>query len=307
MQRRTQSPFVNYTRNPDRLISHKGREVAVFDDANSENMDQATVSSFGEEWKRFHAFDQEELKRCGDQYFDLLGENEPGSDAVVLDAGCGSGRWSWYLAPRVATIEAIDPSDAVYPALELLQDVSNVRVTRCSIDAMPFADASFDFIMSIGVLHHVPDTEAALKVLKKKLKPNGSFLVYLYYDISHRGFLFRLLFSCVNVSRRIISSFPSTIKQIICEGIALLVYLPLARLSRLISLLGLPGIARRIPLSYYAEKGFFIMRNDALDRFGTPLEKRFTRSEIIRMLNNAGFSRIRFSEGEPYWHVLASA
>lgn len=306
MQSRTQPPFVNYTRNPDRRLSHRSREIAEFDDAGSANMDQATVSSFGEEWKRFHAFDQEELKRCGDQYFDLLGENEPGSDAVVLDAGCGSGRWSWYLASRVAAIEAIDPSDAVYPAMQLLHDVSNVRVTRCSIDSMPFADASFDFIMSIGVLHHVPDTEAALRVLKKKLKPDGSFLVYLYYDVSHRGLLFRLLFACVNASRRIISSIPSALKQIICEVIALLVYWPLARFSRLLSLLGLSAMARRIPLSYYAEKGFFIMRNDALDRFGTPLEKRYTRAEITRMLNGAGFSRVRFSGGEPYWHVPAS-
>ncbi|MFM9056886.1 MAG: class I SAM-dependent methyltransferase [Bacteroidota bacterium] len=298
---------MNYTRNPDRLLSNGSREIAVFDDGGSSNIDLATVSSFGEEWKRFHAFDQDELRRCGDQYFDLLNESEPGPDTVVLDAGCGTGRWSWYLAPRVAAIEAIDPSDAVYPAMQLLQEVENVRVTRCSIDAMPFADASFDFIMSIGVLHHVPDTEAALRSLRKKLKPQGCFLVYLYYDVSHRGFLFRSLFACVNVSRRVISAFPSAIKQIICEAIAAMVYWPLARFSRLLSLLGLSGLAKRIPLSYYAEKGFFIMRNDALDRFGTPLEKRFSRAEITRMLNDAGFSRIRFSEGEPYWHVLASA
>lgn len=307
MQILTRPPFLNYTRNPDRLSSLNSREIAVFDDIGSVNMDQATVSSFGEEWKRFHTFDPDELQRCGDQYFDLLGEHEPGPDAIVLDAGCGTGRWSWYLAPRVAAVEAIDPSDAVYPAMQLLENSPNVRITRCSIDSMPFADASFDFIMSIGVLHHVPDTEAALKTLKKKLKPDGSFLVYLYYDVSHRGLLFRSLFACVNVFRRLISSLPTSIKQVICEGIALLVYWPLARISQVVSMLGLKRIAKKIPLSYYAEKGFFIMRNDALDRFGTPLEKRFTRAEITFMLNNAGFSRIRFSEGEPYWHVLASA
>jgi hypothetical protein len=55
------------------------------------------------------------------------------------------------------------------------------------------------------------------------------------------------------------------------------------------------------PLAYYRDRSFYVMRNDALDRFGTKLEQRFTRAEIERMLRDAGLERIRFSEAAPYW------
>ena len=43
------------------------------------------------------------------------------------------------------------------------------------------------------------------------------------------------------------------------------------------------------------------MRTDALDRFGTRLEQRFTRSEIEEMMRKAGLERIEFSSDLPYW------
>jgi len=68
-----------------------------------------------------------------------------------------------------------------------------------------------------------------------------------------------------------------------------------------------PGsqVWRRLPLAYYADKSFHILRNDTLDRFGTPLEKRFRREEIADLLTAAGLTDITFSEQPPYWHVIA--
>jgi hypothetical protein len=59
-----------------------------------------------------------------------------------------------------------------------------------------------------------------------------------------------------------------------------------------------------MPLAYYVGKPWKIIRNDSLDRFGTPLEKRFRREEIEAMLTRAGLTEIRFSDGPPYWHVV---
>jgi hypothetical protein len=58
-----------------------------------------------------------------------------------------------------------------------------------------------------------------------------------------------------------------------------------------------------IPLHHYASMPFVILANDALDRFGTSLEQRFSRAEITEMLALAGFdiSTLRFSEIEPFW------
>ena len=57
----------------------------------------------------------------------------------------------------------------------------------------------------------------------------------------------------------------------------------------------------RLPLSAYRHLSFYTMRTDALDRFGTRLEQRFTRVEITAMMEQAGLEDIRFSEAIPYW------
>ena len=56
-----------------------------------------------------------------------------------------------------------------------------------------------------------------------------------------------------------------------------------------------------IPLSYYRNHTFYTMRTDSRDRFGTPLEQRFSRKEIEIMMEDAGLSEIRFSDRAPYW------
>jgi hypothetical protein len=58
---------------------------------------------------------------------------------------------------------------------------------------------------------------------------------------------------------------------------------------------------KHFPLYEYHNKKFYIMRNDALDRFGTRIEKRFTLAEIIEMMKNAGLENIRHSPEPPYW------
>ena len=56
-----------------------------------------------------------------------------------------------------------------------------------------------------------------------------------------------------------------------------------------------------IPLSAYRHGSFYTMRTDALDRFGTQLEQRFTRAQIEAMMLSAGLENIRFSDKEPFW------
>ena len=55
------------------------------------------------------------------------------------------------------------------------------------------------------------------------------------------------------------------------------------------------------PLSAYRENSFYSMRTDALDRFGTKLEQRFTKQEIQSMMEKSGLEHIKFSEKTPFW------
>ena len=83
--------------------------------------------------------------------------------------------------------------------------------------------------------------------------------------------------------------------------IAALVYWPLARLSKVLSKLGIN--TSNLPLHHYADMPFVMLANDALDRFGTSLEQRFSKAEIIEMLRAADFdiSTLQFSDKEPFW------
>ena len=156
-----------------------------------------------------------------------------------------------------------------------------------------------DFGYSLGVLHHVPDTAAALRECVDKLKPGGAFLLYIYYAFENRPLWFRLLWRMSDVVRRGISSLPMGPRYYAAQIIALFIYWPLARFALRCAKRGFNGDA--MPLSYYRNTSFYTMRTDALDRFGTHLEKRFTAKQIESMMRDAGLDKIAFSSSLPYW------
>jgi hypothetical protein len=159
--------------------------------------------------------------------------------------------------------------------------------------------------MSIGVLHHIPDTFGAMKDCVAKVKPGGWFYTYLYYSLDNRGPAFRSLFALSNKVRKLISAMPTKRKKLTCDLLAIFFYMPFVLTARLTSTLGLHSFTEKIPLSYYRNKSFFVIRNDSLDRFGTSLEHRFSRRQIEDMLTRCGLHEIRFSENSPFWHVVA--
>jgi hypothetical protein len=92
----------------------------------------------------------------------------------------------------------------------------------------------------------------------------------------------------------------------VCDVLAIFVYMPFVLLSRsLIRLRVSAGVVSKIPLSWYADKSFNIIRNDSLDRFGTPLEQRFSKDEITHMLEYAGCTNIVFADNAPFWRAIA--
>jgi ubiquinone/menaquinone biosynthesis C-methylase UbiE len=293
--------FLPYNQEPTKYIQAGNKTIAVF--KFGDNIDKETIQSFGEEWQKFNNFSNQEITQVGNEYFDLLA-NIHLSNYNVLDIGCGSGRWTKYLAPLVKTIEAIDPSAAVFAASKLLQNETNVRITCADVSNIPFNEASFDLVFSLGVLHHIPDTRKALNKAVKMVKPGGYFLVYLYYNLDNRGFLYKCLFKLSNFIRKRVSMLPAELKKTVCDIFALTIYMPFVLLARAIRFIGLKKLATKLPLAYYADKSFFIIRNDALDRFGTPLEQRFSKAQIEDMMKDAGLTDIVFSNNPPYWHAI---
>ena len=279
------------------------KDVHVFN-SEDDNIDQVTVESFGEEWSKFNYFDEKEIENIGNEYFDIVDFSKYDEQSTVLDVGCGTGRWSIYLSSKFSNVYAMDPSKAIYAAANLTKDIPGVHLIKASAENIPFEDETFDLVISLGVLHHIPDTQKALNTIVKKVNKGGQCLIYLYYALDNRSFFYKMIFYTSSFFRFFISKSPSFLKKIICDLIAIFVYLPFIFLSKLVKTVLGEKWGNKIPLSYYSNKSFNVIRNDSLDRFGTPLEQRFSKKQIEKMMHKAGLRDIKFSNNQPYWHVI---
>jgi SAM-dependent methyltransferase/uncharacterized protein YbaR (Trm112 family) len=140
-------------------------------------------AAFGWQWQEFvELYDQYEA-----QFLDWIHPVSPDffRDKVVLDAGCGNGRHAFYAA-RYGSREvvAMDFSDAVETAYANVGKLPNAHVVQGDIYHPPFgrgeAGGPFDFIYSIGVLHHLPDPEAGFQSLVRFLRPGGAIFAWVY-------------------------------------------------------------------------------------------------------------------------------
>ncbi len=270
------------------------------------NIDQGVIDSFGHEWAAFDYGETETAEALNVQ-FDAycapidLSHFDP-KNSIAADFGAGSGRWATRLLPYFSLVYALEPSDGASKVLQnKFFDEPKIVVLQETVGANSIRLESLDLAMSLGVLHHIPDTGLAIKDVSLRIKPGGMFLCYLYYDLDNKPFFYKLIFRAVNAVRKVISLLPQRIKRVVCSSIAAIIYWPLARFSKLMNRIGMN--TSNIPLHHYANMPFVMLANDALDRFGTSLEQRFSKAEITEMLDSAGFdiSTLRFSESEPFW------
>tara|TARA_Y100001935_G_C17298476_1_gene507648 strand:- start:1159 stop:2013 length:855 start_codon:yes stop_codon:yes gene_type:complete len=271
-----------------------------------ENVDWDVVNDFGTEWEEFQfdSYDLDILKETWNQYFDIFPWDDISDDAEGFDMGCGSGRWAQFVIPKVGRLNCIDPSSAIHVAESNLKQHDNAFFYKETVDECSLDNESQDFGYSLGVLHHIPDTQKALKDCACKLKKGAPFLLYLYYDFEDKPAIFKLIWKLTDILRSgLISKLPPKIKKFVCSVIAVMIYYPLAKFSRILEILGIN--VENLPLSDYRNKSFYIMNNDALDRFGTKLEQRFSKKDITDMLRNAGFNKVTFSKSTPYWTCIS--
>ena len=271
-----------------------------------ENLDQNVIDGFGHEWVAFDYTETKTAEALDAQFAAYcaplnLSQFDP-ETSVAGDFGAGSGRWSSRLAPYFSRVYALEPSGGASAVLrkKFTKD-PKIVVLQETVGVNSIPVGSLDLAMSLGVLHHIPDTELAIKDVARSIKPGGVFLCYLYYNLENKPTYYKLIFKGVNLVRRVISSLPQPVKRLSATIIAALVYWPLARLSKVLSKLGRD--TSNLPLHHYADMPFVMLANDALDRFGTSLEQRFSKAEITEMLRAADFdlTTLRFSELEPFW------
>jgi SAM-dependent methyltransferase len=163
-----------------------------------------TAAAFGWQWQHFDEMHPE----FEAQFLDWLDPVTPEFfvGKRVLDAGCGTGRHSYFAAKYGAReVVALDLSEAVEAARENLRGRANVHVVQGDLLRLPFRTAAdgggFDLIYSIGVLHHLPDPEAGFRNLTRYLRPGGMIAVWVY-GYENNGFVRNVVEPLRRVSTR---------------------------------------------------------------------------------------------------------
>lgn len=271
-----------------------------------ENLDQEVINSFGHEWA---AFDYSETETNGALDAQFLAYCEPinlsqfnPETSLAADFGAGSGRWTSRLLPYFCLVYALEPSDGASNVLaKKFVNEKHVKILQETVGMNSIPSNSLDLAMSLGVLHHIPNTSLAIKDVASKIKSGGVFLCYLYYKLENKPLHYRGLFCASNSLRWVISRLPYAMRRFMAQFIAGVVYLPLSRIAKYLARKG--KNVSNIPLHHYANMPFIMLQNDALDRFGTRLEQRFSKTEIEEMVAKAGFdvTTLKFSDSEPFW------
>ena len=170
------------------------------------------AANFGFEWNRHKNTQLDNpMRRESEATFTektgFLKEDFAGK--LVLDVGCGMGRFSDVASRWGATVVGIDLTSAVDAAYQNIGNRENVHLAQADVFDLPFRDQTFDFIFSIGVLHHTPNTRAAFDRLPRLLKPGGKIAIWVYTRLpSH---------FVSDIYRRVTTRLPSRVLYAMCH------------------------------------------------------------------------------------------
>jgi SAM-dependent methyltransferase len=239
--------------------------------------ERATAHAFGEQWKLLSRL----LPSYQAEFESYLTPTDSAElrGLVVLDAGCGMGKFSLAAALAGArTVIGVDLSDAVDVAYERLRHVPNAHVVQGDLNRLPFRPQTFDFVFSIGVLHHTPDPERAFRSVVDLAAKGGRVFVWLYAREGNEAFI-----RWVDPWRSVLfSRLPSWVNR----GVTTLLAVPLWAMIKTVYVPFGRSAARRLPYAdyflYFSRMGFRTFWGTVYDKLVPPIAFYLTRPEIER-------------------------
>lgn len=247
----------------------------------------ATSEAFGRQWTELSRYATVGLS---DLMLHLPSGWGPSTfSGLVLDAGCGSGRYAGLVARLGAVVVGLDLSKAVEAAATAWP---NVAFVQGDLAAPPFAAESFDLVYSFGVLHHLPDPLHGLRMCFRLVRPGGRLVVWVY---SAHGGLWR---RGRRLARALVSRVPGFRTPLAwAAAVAIWTACVLPRRA------GIPGIGG---LRFYADKGLKQVFVDCHDALAAPKEIYLTADDCRHWLSQleaaeAGFEARRDGSGWILW------
>lgn len=239
-------------------------------------------NSFGFQWNRFSRTQLDSASgttRSRDAFVEKTGWSlDALKGKTVLDAGCGMGRFAEICANAGAEVHGADLSTAVYAAAGNLGSRPNVHLYQADIFNLPFAPGSFDYIYSIGVLHHTPDTRRAFLSLVPLLKPGGHISIWVYAS------QLRYTLLGAEILRPLTTRLPQKLLMSLCR-----VAVPLYYIHRL-PVIG-TATAIMLPSSLEADPNWRWL--DTFDWYSPTYQWKHTATEVHGWFKEAGLTDIR--------------
>ena len=231
------------------------------------------VATFGRQWNRYDVARDEEDEtifqvKTGVPPTDLAGK-------LILDAGCGGGRYALVSARHGARVVGVDLSSAVEKAQTLCGDDPGVLIVQGDLTRLPLAEAVFDLAFSIGVMHHGPDPRGAFREVARRVKPGGQLAVWLY----RRNTLPQ---EWINSALRAVSTrLPARVLEPICVGLGALGSLPVLKrvLNKVVNFSNHPDWVLRVCDNY--------------DWYAPQYQSHHTVAELKRWFEEEGFTDLR--------------
>ena len=221
--------------------------------------------------------DQDFRERTGFTPEDLAGK-------LVLDVGCGMGRFADIATRWGARVVGIDLSLACEVAARNLADRS-ATFLQADVFNLPFAPESFDVIYSIGVLHHTPNCERAFKALPGLLKPGGRVAIWLYSG-------YNKWYRMSDVYRKVTRRLPPRLLHKLCYGVVPLY--GVHQVLRKIPLVGRPAsraLALAVPMAFHRDREWRIL--DTFDWYSPWYQSKHTYEEVFRWFESCGLENLR--------------
>jgi SAM-dependent methyltransferase len=258
--------------------------------------DDNYCQNFGFQWQRWKSL---QIDRLGNHTIseDRFFANSPWDrrwleGKLILDAGCGAGRFSDIAAKYGARVVSADLSAAI----DACRDTTRVHGDRvhqvqASIYDLPFKKASFDAVFCYGVIQHTPDPQKTMRTLPAFVKPGGR-LAYDFYEITGWDRLHFLKYWLRRVTPDL-----STEQNLRLAHVLTAAFFPLGSALERLPLLRI--LASTLPIAVVHDARLTLKQEylwsllDTFDWYGPRYEIRQRHGEVAKLLRDLGLTDVK--------------